>query len=271
MDCKGFRQHFSELIGSQLSTKHKDSCEAHLSECLDCLDFYLANSSAQVRGDAKQNLLSERVVDAMGTDSCVEAEEQMSDYFSAQLGSFQTSLIKSHLENCSDCVAMYSAYENLATELSGLRELMPKVDLTEAILAKTLSRTQRIQRTVSRWQQRFSVLTLRPRFSLEASMFGTLIWMVTFGIPAGALDRDSSGLGVIAAIEQGADSAQRRLVRVNANLNASFERVQPLLIESMNAVEGGGRSLLREGVEQTRNQGDELLRRVEEITERQID
>ncbi|MDA0280103.1 MAG: hypothetical protein O3C29_06680 [Proteobacteria bacterium] len=252
-------------------TEDKQCCEAHLRECLDCLDFYLANSSAQVRGDAKQSSLSKRVFDALGTHSCVEAEEQMSDYFSARLESFQNGLIQSHLDNCSNCEAMYAAYENLATELSCLRELVPEVDLTEAILAKTLSRTQRIQRTVSRWQQRFSVLTLRPRFSLKASMFGTLIWMVTFGIPAGALDRDSSGLGVIAAIEQGADSAQRRLVSVNANLNARFERVQPLLMESMNAVEGGSRSLLRERVEQTRNQGDELLRRVEEITERQID
>jgi len=46
-------------------------CEVYLSKCLDCLDFYLGNSRAQVRSDAKQNSLSQRVVGALGTDSCV--------------------------------------------------------------------------------------------------------------------------------------------------------------------------------------------------------
>lgn len=57
------------------------SCEVYLSECLDCLDFYLANSSAQVRGDAKQNSLSARVAATLVTGSYVEAEEQVSDYY----------------------------------------------------------------------------------------------------------------------------------------------------------------------------------------------
>ena len=57
------------------------SCEAYLGNRSDCLDFYLGNSWAQVRGDAKQNSLSQRVAVALGTDSCVEVEEQVSDYY----------------------------------------------------------------------------------------------------------------------------------------------------------------------------------------------
>ena len=53
----------------------------YLSKCLDCLDFYLGNSWAQVRSDAKQNSLSQRVAGALGTDSCVEVEEHVSDYY----------------------------------------------------------------------------------------------------------------------------------------------------------------------------------------------
>jgi len=267
MNCSEFRQRSAELLTPSSSLSKREECEAHLSECLDCLDFYLNADTAQASEITEENALNTQIIQALGINSCTEAEALMADYCGAQQEGFQESLVRVHLENCSDCSAMYASYMSLSSELAALRELAPSENLTETILKKTLSRAQRIQRLFRRWQGRFSILLQRPRFTMEASMFGTLVWMVTFGIPAGAIDRDDAGTGVMTAFEAGAYSAQRGLVAVGANLTTSLGRVQPLLREGVNTVEDNSLNLLRERFEITLSQGDQLLRRAEKLTE----
>ena len=83
---------------------------------------------------------------------------------------------------------MQSLYQDLPT----LAHIPPPADLVDQILTRTSARPK--QPTVSLLNRlptlstNFTGLLRRPRFSLEASFAGTLVWLLIFGTPVHSND-----------------------------------------------------------------------------------
>lgn len=215
MDCRRFEE---ELFGAEaLSAPMRE----HVGQCRRCAELL---HSFDLRDKEVESLVLDVLRHTTG-DTCAVAHDRLCETVDAA-GSPDAAL-RSHLEACGDCAALYGALRVLPRDLAALAWLEPDADFVADVLARTSERP-----TPARWLQ---ALLMRPRLALEGAYLATALAALLLGPSVTALARTPQQA-----------VAQFREIRVQGGqvAGAALDRV---------ATSGG------DAIEQSRQRADEWL------------
>ncbi|MEQ8954299.1 MAG: hypothetical protein RL120_09215, partial [Gammaproteobacteria bacterium] len=111
--------------------------------------------------------------------------------------------------------------------LQGLGQASPPKTVLAGVLEQTIDKAT----ASGHGSKFFSSLLRRPRFSLEASFIGTLVWVSTFGLPQefGFANRAEAAISGSVRIAEVLEVAE-------GNINRGWTRLSPLLHATVSGV-----------------------------------
>jgi len=217
MNCVEFESLKKEFAHGQLSAQLHERCEQHLTSCSGCLEAWVGVSEEDfVRTQTLQSLL--------GTDAsvCEFANTQLSELWDDTPSASARLLLDEHVNECDECMDLSRLMNQLRVDLPHLAEAQPSLDFSSRVWASVEQKQKQIPSRVgallSKWAQ-------RPRFTLEVSYAGTLLWLVLFGVPVNSagLDQVSSSFERISEVLVETSTRQsKRLSQVYDQLNTEI-------------------------------------------------
>jgi len=253
MDCQTYQSRFDDFVAERLSAEEQFACEQHMTSCLYCLDLWSSHCVQATQQDREQ-LLS-KVMDTTSANPCAECEDVLAEYLDELLGHTGNSLVTAHLETCDSCRGTAAAMRTLSQDLPTLARVEPPVDLLERILSRTLPWHSRLARRIPYWSDAVLQVFIRPRFALEASFIGTMILLVTFGIPVRLTNAVPADPPVIPTVVPAIVSAMG--IELD-NLQRAFD-IQPLLAGGISAINSFSVTLVQSGISAVGNLTQQMI------------
>lgn len=147
------------------------------------------------------------VLQRLGLDPCADALAQLIEEPGSDPSS--QSLIAQHLQHCESCRALHAALRLCQTGLPSLSVRQAPAGFLERSLQQTTGRSAPPAR---RKPSRLQNSLLRPRFALESAYFGSLLFILVFGLPVSyAIDLQRMELQLEKKIEQQMDQQVEHL------------------------------------------------------------
>ena len=143
----------------------------------------------------------------------------------------------------------------LSQDMPTLARVEPPVDLLERILSRTLPWHSRLARRIPYWSDAVLQILIRPRFALEASFIGTMILLVTFGIPVRLTNAVPADPPVIPTVVPAIVSAMG--IELD-NLQRAFD-IQPLLAGGISAINSFSVTLVQSGISAVGNLTQQMI------------
>jgi hypothetical protein len=259
MNCKEFRGNLSAFSSEQLDNASRVECETHITTCAECLDLWLSNCPSEFRlANNPDKELVNSILQATNSNTCSEAGDLLVDYIDKALDLSTSEILSGHLANCSSCNKTAMALRQLKYDLPHIALREPPADLLEAVLRQTLPWPTRLIRKISTANFNFSNLIYRPRFSLEASFLGTILWLAVFGLP--------NNISIWAETEQyrfDPDSiptiqVEESISFIGQNLEIDVSQLQPLIVNQIDALGNFSARYLDSGITRTRQSSNEF-------------
>ena len=266
MNCKKFQDRLPAFTSRQLSTESRLQCETHITDCVECLDLWLSHCSNEFSLEPKNNEeLVSAILQSTNSKTCNEAEDLLVDYIDETLELASSEILSIHLANCTSCKKTALTLLQLREDLPqiGLRE--PPADLLETVLGQTLPWPKRVIRKISKADFGFSNLIVRPRFSMEASFLGTILWLALFGLP--------NNISAWAATEQysfnpdflSMTQVEDSISTFQENLETNVSRLQPLVVVRFSTLGNFSAQLIEKGITNTRQRSNKLWQSFAEV------
>jgi len=266
MNCKKFQARLPAFTSRQLSTESRLQCETHITDCVECLDLWLSKCSNEFSLEPKSNEeLVSAILQSTNSKTCNEAEDLLVDYIDETLELASSKILSIHLANCTSCKKTALTLLQLREDLPqiGLRE--PPADLLETVLGRTLPWPKRVIRKISKVNFDFSNLIVRPRFSMEASFLGTILWLALFGLP--------NNISAWAATEQysfnpdflSMTQVEDSISTFQENLETNLSRLQPLVMVRFSTLGNFSAQLIEKGITNTRQRSNKLWQSFTEV------
>ena len=260
MNCQNFTDKFAAFVAANLTAQQMHECELHMTSCEHCLELWAVHcgaldESGTVTG--QQNL--GEIMLAANLDPCSECEALLCDFVDQQLDDTNNALLTMHLETCETCLDTANALIGLNRDLPSLAYIRPPADLLDKILTRTMPWPQRWRNTFSAFSAGLKHMTLRPRFSLEASFMGTILWVIVFGIPVGYIDSAQAAAPIIDAVRTEADQVQGNIGSIGKKVSNTVSLFPPMMLRSGNSIKNYGNSLLKSGSERARDFSEKII------------
>jgi hypothetical protein len=231
MNCRKFESKLERFLAETLSPASMQECRAHLKFCSACreLYFFAAKESVAVEPSLEEDLI-QSVLKKTSGGSCGQVHELLPDYVYNELSPVQIELVDRHLEKCSSCQQIHKTMEELAEELPCLAEIDPGKSFTAECLLTFQSFENRFRPQKPLFNQMWSRLLARPRFTWEAAYVLTLAFFIIFKtlvfIPGQTPTESNNNLQVIPAqaYVSVAGAIEEQYVKFRVSVNASQNR-----------------------------------------------